>query len=110
VSKRRSARSRARRTQPRVPPRPQRAPEASERAEREARDLRDFGERRPRGPRPSARPGVTRATGAPSAGLERAAAWERTYVVKDFRRLGIVIAAMLALLAASGIAVNQLVR
>lgn len=55
------------------------------------------------------RTGVTRAVGEPSAALERAAQLERGYVVKDFRRLGITIVAMLALLAASGFVVNTLI-
>ncbi len=64
---------------------------------------------------PTARPtrapvrgGTARATGAPSAALERAAAWERGYVVKDFRRIGIVVAIMFILLALSDVAVNRL--
>lgn len=55
-------------------------------------------------------PGGAHAIGQPSATLERAAALERAYVVKDFGRLGKVIAAMLALLVASGFAVNALVK
>ena len=49
-----------------------------------------------------------RATGEPSAALERAAALERGHVVKDSRRLAITIAVMLALLVASGFAVNAI--
>lgn len=56
------------------------------------------------------RPGGAYAIGEPSPTLERAASLERAYVVKDFGRLVKVIAAMLALLAASGFAVNALVR
>lgn len=56
------------------------------------------------------RPGQPRAAGAPSAALEKAAAWERGYVVKDFRRLGITTVVMLVLLVAGGFAVNALVR
>jgi hypothetical protein len=44
--------------------------------------------------------------GAPSAALERAASWERGYVVKDFRRIGIVVIIALALLAGSGVILN----
>lgn len=52
--------------------------------------------------------GWTRATGEPSAALERAAALERGHVVKDSRRLAISVAAMLALLVASGFVVNAI--
>jgi hypothetical protein len=54
------------------------------------------------------RPGVARAIGEPSPVLEREAAQERAYVTKDFRRIGIVVAVMLALLIVSDIAVNAL--
>jgi hypothetical protein len=54
--------------------------------------------------------GGSRAIGAPSPTLERAAGLERAYVVKDFGRLGKVVAAMFALLVASGFAVNALVK
>ena len=48
------------------------------------------------------RTGVGRAVGQPSQALERAAAQERTFVTKDFRRLGLTSAAMLLLLVISG--------
>jgi hypothetical protein len=51
-----------------------------------------------------ARLGYSRAAGAPSAALERASVMERAYVVKDFRRLGITVAIVLALLLAAGFA------
>ncbi|HEX6061898.1 MAG TPA: hypothetical protein VF001_07485 [Candidatus Limnocylindria bacterium] len=54
------------------------------------------------------RAGVARAIGEPSAILEREAVQERTYVTKDFRRIGMVIAVMVALLIVSDIAVNAL--
>ena len=54
------------------------------------------------------RAGVPRAIGEPSAILEREAAQERTYVTKDFRRIGVVIAVMVVLLIVSDIAVNAL--
>ena len=44
--------------------------------------------------------------GAPSAALERAAAWERGYVTKDFRRMAIVVVIALALLVAAGLFLN----
>ena len=54
------------------------------------------------------RPGTARAIGEPSAGLEREAAQERAFVTKDFRRIGIVVAVMVALLIVSDLAVNAL--
>ncbi len=54
----------------------------------------------------SAAPGPVRATDAASPVLERAAAAERTYVMRDVRRLGLVAAVMLALLVASGFGVS----
>jgi hypothetical protein len=81
---------------------------APQRAEREERA-------RPERPRPRYRgaplpPGGAHAVGAPSPTLERAAALERAFVVKDFGRLGKVALLMLALLVASGFAVNALVK
>jgi hypothetical protein len=52
------------------------------------------------------RSGTSRAVGPPSAALERAAAWERTFVSKDFRRMAVVVAIALALLLASGLVLN----
>ena len=54
------------------------------------------------------RPGGARAVGEPSAVLEREAVEERSYVTKDFRRIGIVVAVMVVLLIVSDIAVNAL--
>jgi hypothetical protein len=51
-----------------------------------------------------------RATDAASPVLERAAAAERTYVMKDVRRLGLVAAVMLVLLIASGVGVDRLLK
>ncbi len=48
--------------------------------------------------------------GAPSASLERAAAWERGYVTKDFRRMAIVVVIALALLIAAGLFLNAFER
>jgi len=56
------------------------------------------------------RSGTSRAVGAPSAALERAASWERGYVVKDFRRIAIVVVIALALLIASGVVLNVFER
>jgi len=44
--------------------------------------------------------------GAPSPALERAAAWERGYVMKDFRRMAIVVVIAIALLVAAGLLLN----
>jgi hypothetical protein len=52
------------------------------------------------------RSGTSRAVGAPSQGLERAAAWERGYVTKDFRRMAIVVVIAMALLIAAGVILN----
>lgn len=54
--------------------------------------------------------GTALATAEASPILERAAAIERGYVMKDVGRLGKVIAVMLALLVASGLAVDRLLR
>lgn len=56
----------------------------------------------------SAASGPVRATDAASPVLERAATAERTYVMKDARRLGLVAAVVLLLLVASGFGVDQL--
>ncbi len=50
-----------------------------------------------------ARGGYARALGNPSASLERAAVLERGFVVKDFRRVALVVAIALALLIVSGV-------
>lgn len=81
------------------------APQRVERVERE----------RPERPRPRYRgaplpPGGALAIGAPSPILERAAATERTNVVKDLRRLGIVAGVTIALLFASGFVLSALGR
>jgi hypothetical protein len=54
------------------------------------------------------RPGAARAAGEPSPVLEQEAARERSFVVKDFRRIAIVVAVMAVLLVLSDIAVNAL--
>lgn len=56
------------------------------------------------------RAGYGRAAGAPSQALERAAVSERLFVVKDFRRLGIVVAIALALLVVSGVVEGLLLK
>jgi hypothetical protein len=99
MPKRNRVRARARRTEGALAP-GTRAERTSERADR--------GRARFRGaPLP---PGGSRAIGDPSPNLERAAALERAYVVKDFGRLGKVALVMIALLVASGVAVSNLVK
>jgi hypothetical protein len=63
-----------------------------------------------RATRYGSRGGTSRAVGAPSPSLERAAAWERGYVTKDFRRMAIVVVIALALLIAAGFILNALGR
>jgi len=94
----------------RVRARSRRAVEASRRASA-ARPV--TAEREPSRPaaitrttRFASRSGTSRAVGAPSAALERAAAWERGYVTKDFRRMALVVVIALALLVAAGLLLN----
>ena len=63
-----------------------------------------------RATRYGSRSGTSRAVGAPSASLERAAAWERGYVTKDFRRMAVVVVIALALLVVAGLILNYLER
>ncbi|MEK6208190.1 MAG: hypothetical protein AABM32_11165 [Chloroflexota bacterium] len=56
------------------------------------------------------RSGTSRAVGAPSQSLERAAAWERGYVTKDFRRMAVVVVIALALLVVAGLLLNVFER
>ena len=113
MAKRHRGRTRARRE---APPAQRRAvtPERSERVEREESPV----------PRPAARPahrpargaarptraGFSRASGDASAALQRAAIAERTFVSKDFRRLGLVIVVCAVLLVVSGFVERALVR
>jgi len=64
------------------------------------------------GPRPryATRSGTARAIGAPSGALERAAAAERSFVIRDFRRIAVVVAIALALLIASGLVLGAIER
>jgi hypothetical protein len=48
------------------------------------------------------RTGYSRAVGVPSGALQRASVVERGFIVKDFRRLGIVVGIALALLVVAG--------
>ena len=100
----------------RVRARSRRAVEASRRASA-ARPVAQEREREPSRPpaasrtaRYGSRSGTSRAVGAPSASLERAAAWERGYVTKDFRRMAVVVVIALALLVAAGLLLNFLER
>jgi hypothetical protein len=63
-----------------------------------------------RATRYGSRSGTSRAVGTPSPSLERAAAWERGYVTKDFRRMAIVVVIALALLVAAGLFLNAFER
>ena len=58
----------------------------------------------------SVRGGYARALGDPSASLERAAVMERGFVLKDFRRVGIVVAVALVLLVVSGVLESTLLH
>lgn len=78
------------------------------RVEREERERPERARPRYRGaPLP---PGGSRAIGAPSQLLERAAALERANVARDLRRLGVVSGVTFAVLLASGVAVSQFAR
>ena len=56
------------------------------------------------------RPGGAQAVGAPSPALERAATLERTNVITDLRRLGIVIGVTMVLLFVTGLVLSAIVR
>ena len=102
MPKRNRVRARARRTDATTAPmqRVERVERSTERAERPRARYRGA-------PLP---PGGSRAMGAPSPSLERAAALERAYVVKDFGRLAKVVVAVLALLVATGFAESLLIK
>jgi hypothetical protein len=99
VPKRHRVRARARRPV-------ETAPQRVERLERE----RPLERARPRYRGAPLPPGGARAIGAPSAALEKAATLERTNVMRDLRRLGIVAGITFAVLLASGVAVSTLLR
>ncbi len=88
----------------------QTAPERVEPEERPDRNERERAERRPRYRGAPLPPGGSHAIGEASPTLERAAALERGYVVKDFGRLSKVVVGVLVLLVASGFAVSALVK
>lgn len=103
MPKRNRVRARARRPIETIAPR-------SERVEREERE-RERPERvRPRYRGAPLPPGGSHAIGAPSQALERAAAMERTNVMRDLRRLGVVAAVTFVVLLVSGTAVGTLLR
>lgn len=85
--------------------RPRRSVEAGRRASSVRPQLveRETARPAPSRLRYGSRSGTARAIGAPSASLERAAALERSFVLKDFRRIALVVAIALALLVASGL-------
>lgn len=88
----------------------QTTPERVEREERPEREERERADKRPRYRGAPLPPGGSHAIGEASPTLERAAAIERGYVVKDFRRLAVVIVIVLILLIASGFVVNTFVK
>jgi len=96
----------------RVHARSRRSLEAARRATapRPASPERDGARPAVRAGRVIGRTGAGRAVGTPSASLERAAALERAYVVRDFRRIAVVIAISLGLLVASGVLLNVTLR
>lgn len=96
----------------RTRPRQRRPAEAAHRAlvprvEREEAPAARTGAYRPvRG----SRTGYSRAMGAPSGALERAALVERTFISKDFRRLGLVVGIAIALLVIFGVLEGLLLK
>lgn len=83
-------------------------PARVERPERVERERPERARGRYRGaPLP---PGGAHAIGEPSPTLARAATIERAYVIKDFGRLGKVVAIVLGLLVVSGVVVSNLVK
>ena len=84
--------------------RARRAADASSRHVAPVRTEREGGSIRTAPHRPTrvTRTGYSRAAGAPSQSLERAAVLERGYIAKDFRRLAVVIAIALVVLVAAG--------
>lgn len=79
-------------------------------AEREPASVPASTRRDSHRPARTLRGGYAKALGAPSATLERAAVMERGFVVKDFRRVGIVVAIALVLLFVSGILESTLLH
>jgi hypothetical protein len=100
MSKRRRARQRQRRFVARATPT---TLEREERVEREPLERRR--ELRTRSPRGGT---LSRATGTPSNALLKAGAVEYGYVMKDLRRMAVVSALLLVLLAAATFVVNTL--
>ena len=64
----------------------------------------------PHRPTRISRTGYARALGEPSASLERAAVLERGYIVKDFRRLAVVIAVALVVLFGAGFVESAILK
>ena len=58
----------------------------------------------------STRAGYSRAVGSPSQSLERSAVMERGFIVKDFRRLGLVVGVGLVVLVIAGVLEGMLVK
>ena len=86
--------------------------ETAERAERvERAGARPAPDRtRPRYRGAPLPPGGAHAVGAPSQALERAATFERANVMKDLRRLCVIVGLTFLVLLGSGVAVNAILR
>src|SRR5262245_60832681 len=99
----------------RTRPRSRRGIEAARRTPAPVREERVDREEAP-APRAAHRPvrvgrsGYSRAAGAPSQSLERAAVLERGFIVKDFRRLAMVVAIGLVVLVIAGVLEGMLVK
>ena len=61
-------------------------------------------------PARGSRTGYSRAMGAPSGALDRAALLERTFISKDFRRLALVVGIAIALLVSFGVLEGLLLK
>src|SRR5437762_121797 len=97
----------------RTRPRSRRGIEAARRASAPARVEREEAPvSRPVTHRPvrTSRAGSSRAVGAPSASLEKAAVVERNFIAKDFRRLGLVVGVGLVVLIGAGLLESTLVK
>jgi hypothetical protein len=96
----------------RTRPRTRRGVEAARRAPapRVDRDEAPVARSATHRPSRSSRTGYSRAAGAPSATLERAAMIERSFISKDFRRLALVVGISVALLIVAGILENVVIK
>jgi len=90
--------------------RARRAQEASSRHVAPVRTDAGAARAAPHRPTRISRTGYARALGQPSPSLERAAVLERGYIVKDFRRLAIVVAIALVMLLVAGFLESALLK